>query len=183
MRTALTITQIETLLQATIPLLETELQALPEPLTRWRPAAGEWSINEVIGHLIEAEERGFGGRIRRIMTQPGYTCEPWDPDQVACDRRDNERAAPALLAELAARRAQSLALVTTLSAAQLQCSAEHPAVGNLRVSDLLHEWVYHDRNHLKQIMGNLQAWIWPAMGNAQRFSQATALHAPSSAPI
>lgn len=183
MHTALTITQIETLLQATLPLLETELRALPEPMTRFRPAAGEWSINEVIGHLIEAEERGFGGRIRRILTQPGYICEPWDPDQVAVDRGDHEKAAPALLAELTARRTQNLALVTSLTADQLLSSAEHPVVGNLSVSDLLHEWVYHDRNHLRQIMANLQAWIWPAMGNAQRFSQPTGLHAPSSAPI
>ena len=183
MRTTLTITQIETLLQATIPLLETELRALPDLMQRWRPAAEEWSVNEVIGHLIEAEERGFGGRIRRILMQPGYVCEPWDPDQVACERRDNEKAAAALLAELAARRAQSLVLVHTLPADQLRHTAEHPAVGTLSVSDLLHEWVYHDRNHLRQIMSNLQAWLWPDMGNAQRFSQATPLQPPSSAPI
>jgi hypothetical protein len=38
------------------------------------------------------------------------------------------------------------------------------------VEDLLQEWVYHDRNHIKQILGNAQAWAWPHMGNAQKFS-------------
>jgi hypothetical protein len=38
------------------------------------------------------------------------------------------------------------------------------------VDDVLHEWVHHDRNHLQQIMGNVQAFVWPALGNAQRFS-------------
>ena len=33
----------------------------------WRPAPGEWSANECVGHLIEAERRGFAGRIRRIV--------------------------------------------------------------------------------------------------------------------
>jgi hypothetical protein len=38
------------------------------------------------------------------------------------------------------------------------------------VRDLLHEWVFHDRNHLRQILANGQARAWPAMGNARRFS-------------
>ena len=49
-------------------------------------------------------------------------------------------------------------------------SGRHPKVGSLTVSDVLHEWVHHDRNHLKQIMSNVQALAWPHMGNAQRFS-------------
>ena len=40
----------------------------------------------------------------------------------------------------------------------------------LRVEDILHEWVHHDRNHIKQIHGNVQAWAWPHMGNTQKFS-------------
>ena len=46
----------------------------------------------------------------------------------------------------------------------------HPKVGLLRVSDLLHEWVHHDRNHIRQMLANVQAYAWPHMGNAQRFS-------------
>jgi len=38
------------------------------------------------------------------------------------------------------------------------------------VEDLLQEWVHHDRNHIKQILSNVQAWAWPHMGNSQKFS-------------
>jgi hypothetical protein len=38
------------------------------------------------------------------------------------------------------------------------------------VNDLLHEWVHHDRAHLKQILANVQAYVWPEMGGAQAFS-------------
>ena len=44
-------------------------------------------------------------------------------------------------------------------------------VGPLRVSELLHEWVHHDRNHIRQMMANIQALAWPHMGNARRFSE------------
>jgi hypothetical protein len=46
----------------------------------------------------------------------------------------------------------------------------HPEVGELRVRDLLGEWVHHDRNHVRQLLANTQARVWPQMGNAQRFS-------------
>jgi hypothetical protein len=50
-------------------------------------------------------------------------------------------------------------------------SARHPTVGRLSIAELLAEWVHHDRNHLKQIFANVQAYVWPHMGNAQRFSR------------
>jgi hypothetical protein len=39
------------------------------------------------------------------------------------------------------------------------------------VEDLLHEWVHHDGNHLRQALGNVQAYVWPKMGNARRFTR------------
>jgi len=72
--------------------------------------------------------------------------------------------------ELAAMRERSASLVGGLIAADLDRAGQHPAVGRLRVRDLLQEWVHHDRNHVRQALANVQAYVWPAMGNAQRFS-------------
>ena len=47
----------------------------------------------------------------------------------------------------------------------------HPEVGRLTVDELLHEWVHHDNNHLKQALSNVQAYVWSRMGNAQRFTK------------
>ncbi|MEZ4615463.1 MAG: DinB family protein [Caldilineaceae bacterium] len=170
MNPPLTIAQVANLLAATVPILQAEIAALPVAITQFQPAPGEWSVNEVIGHLIETEERGFGGRIARVLADDDYVCQAWDPDQVARGRRDHEQRAGTLLAELAERRVESLSLVRSLTSAQLTRTAMHPVVGILTVNDLLHEWVYHDRNHIKQILTNLQSWVWPAMGNTQRFT-------------
>ena len=32
-------------------------------------------------------------------------------------------------------------------------------------------WLHHDRNHVRQLFANVQAYVWPSMGNSQRFSQ------------
>jgi len=60
--------------------------------------------------------------------------------------------------------------VAGLDARVFERGGRHPKVGDLRVRDVLHEWVHHDRNHIRQILANVQAYVWPQMGNAQRFS-------------
>lgn len=167
----MTVEQIAELLRATPELLRTLLAATPVVATTWCPAPGEWSINAVIGHLIEAEARGFAGRIQHILTAAHHRCQTWEPDEVAQSRRDHEKPVQVLLAEFAQLRTSSLALVATLQPDHLARTGEHPKVGQLTINDLLHEWVYHDLNHLKQIESNLLALLWPALNNAQQFYQ------------
>ena len=64
----------------------------------------------------------------------------------------------------------SVRLVEALRPDQLALSGDHPDVGDLRVTDVLHVWLHHDRNHVKQLFSNVQADVWPHMGNAQQFS-------------
>ncbi len=162
-------TQIANLLGAIPAMLKIELEVLSDELSCFRPAAGEWSINEVLGHLIEAEQRGFAGRIRQILAEDNPACQGWNPDHVAADRHDEMKSSAALLEEFTCLREQSMALVAALKPEQLARSGQHPVVGQLSIQELLYEWVYHDRNHLEQIESNILAWYWPQLGNAQGF--------------
>lgn len=146
------------------------IDVAPEELLVWRPARGEWCVLEVVGHLIETEERGFAGRIRTLLAAERPQFTTWDPDAVARERRDAERDPGELLAELARRRTASVTLVERLTTADLGRGGDHPEVGFLTVNDLLHEWIHHDANHLRQVLANIQAYTWPNMGSAQRFS-------------
>jgi hypothetical protein len=159
------------LLRASIETLRAEAAALGIDGLRWHPAPGEWCANEVVGHMIEAERRGFAGRIQLILEQPGRDPGTWDPELVARERHDCDRDGRELIEELAALREASLRLVEELRPKQLELSEEHPEVGTLRIIDLLHEWPHHDRAHVKQVLSNVQAYVWPHMGNAQRFSE------------
>ena len=160
------------LLAAAGAMLDAELSALTLDVCRWHPAAGEWCASEVLGHLIEAERRGFAGRIRVILAAAAPPeLQGWDPDEVARERRDCAREPGELLDEFRGLRRDSVALVAGLRPSDLGRAARHPKVGDLRVDDVLHEWLHHDRNHLRQIQANVQAYVWPHMGNAQRFSR------------
>jgi len=161
------------LLRATAATVRAELSALPAPALSWHPADGEWCVKEVLGHLIECEQRGFAGRIRIILGGDRPQLEGWDQEAVARDRYDCARDWTALNDEFAHLRASSAALVGELKPADLSRGGQHPKVGFLTVGDLLHEWVHHDRNHIRQMLANVQAFAWPHMGNAQRFSLPT----------
>ena len=92
------------LLRGTAAALAAEARGLPEALLRWHPAAGEWCVKEVLGHLVEAERRGFAGRITIILAGARPVLQRWDPAEVARARKDCEGSAEALVTELLAMR-------------------------------------------------------------------------------
>src|SRR5580765_2389441 len=169
-REPLTPAAVAALLGTAATIIHAEVSALPAAVPVWHPAGGEWCAHEVLGHLIEAEKRGFAGRIRSILSSDSPRFEAWDQDAIARARHDCGRDWPGLWGEFSALRADSVPLVAGLGPADLLRGGHHPKVGFLTVGDLLHEWVHHDRNHIRQMLANVQAFAWPHMGNAQRFS-------------
>jgi DinB superfamily len=162
--------QVARLLRAARDHIVTELTAMGDPLGGWRPTPDEWSANECVGHVIEADRRGFGGRIQRILAENGVAEVGWDNVGIAAARRDWERPVAAIIEEFTAGRDAGIAVVEALRDEDLERNAIHAVVGPVTVRNLLHEWVFHDRNHIRQLLANSQARAWPAMGNARRFS-------------
>ncbi len=167
MSSPLTNEEVAALLESTCALVEAEVRALGDEGCRFHYKAGEWCANECVGHLIEAERRGFAGRIRDLLG--GKPIQSWDQARVARDRKDCERVSQSLWMEFMGLRHDSIALVRSLKPADMGKSGTHPKVGMLRVRDLLQEWVHHDRNHTKQLLSIQQERAYPHMGNAQKF--------------
>jgi len=168
----LSATRVADLLESSAAIVAAELTALGDQ-AGWRFEPAEWSANECVGHLIEAERRGFAGRIRQILAAPvdrPGALDAWDPSAVAAARHDDERPGGELLSEFTKLRAESVTLVRGLAVDDLPRFGIHPEVGPLRVDELLGEWVHHDRNHIRQMLAVTQGRVWGQMGNARRFS-------------
>ena len=163
----LTTDEVAEYLEATCALIESELRALGDD-SSWHFDPKEWCANQVVGHLVEAEKRGFAGRIREILAGKDKTGS-WDQADVARSRKDCERMGQSLWMEFMGVRNDSITLVRSLKPGDLSKSIAHPMAGQLRVRDLLHEWVSHDRNHTKQLLAIAQERVWPHMGNSQKF--------------
>lgn len=161
--------QIAGLLTSMQAAVNAELAALPPEALAWHPAAREWCVKEALGHMIEAERRGFAGRVRVLLAQNEPALEGWNQVEVARERRDCERSGDELLQEFNTLRRTSIELVAGLQPSSLDRGGQHPLVGHLTIGEVVQEWAHHDRNHVRQILANVQAYLWPQMGNAQRF--------------
>ena len=155
-------------LEASCALIEAELKALGDDAS-WHHASGEWCAREVVGHIVEAEKRGFAGRIRLILASDHPKLEAWDQDAVEKQRNDCARVTDSLWMEFMGLRHDSVKLVRSLKPSDLDRSGMHPKVGELKVRWLLHEWISHDRNHTKQLLSIAMERVWPHMGNSQKF--------------
>jgi hypothetical protein len=114
------------LLEGALASLRAEVAAVPAFLLNWHPAPGEWCIKEVIGHLIEAEQRGFSGRIRIILGAADPQLQTWDQNAVARERRDCARDVHDLLRTFSVVREEGVALARRLGPDQLVRGGHHP---------------------------------------------------------
>jgi hypothetical protein len=148
--------------------IEAELGSMSEELASWHPAEGEWCVKDVLGHIIHTERIGFAGRIAEILAAEEPSLRASGDAPPSCDRNLAE-----MLAEFREQRTRSVDRLAGLQPADLARAGIHERVGRLTVNDIIHEWVHHDRAHLKQILANVQAYVWPDMGGAQRFANLT----------
>ena len=169
MGSSLELGQIGSFLRTTPSVLRVFAGGLPEQAAAWHPGAGKWCMREVIGHLTEEDKRDFIGRIRLMLDQKEPHLPVTDQEEVARMRRDCYKDIDCLLQEFAVVRTESVAFVSKLEEAMLDRWGIHPKIGRLRIIDLLHEWIYHDLNHLRQISATIQSLLWEHLGNMQGF--------------
>jgi len=123
-----------------------------------QPKPGEWSALQALQHVVDTEAGVFRARVLAIRdgaeSFPGF-----DPD--AEGHVDHPEGSVAdLAARLAPMRAESLALLDTVTEADLARSSRHAELGVVTMAELLNEWAAHDTNHLVQAeRATMQAFI------------------------
>jgi hypothetical protein len=119
-----------------------------------RPAPREWSVIEVLGHLLDAEVT-LAFRMRKLAAEPGGVIVAWDQERWTHGLRHRRGDARTLVDAYAALRAANVEQLRRLTPTQRTAAGRHPEYGRLRVSDMLAHWAEHDLNHLEQIRGAL----------------------------
>jgi DinB family protein len=121
-----------------------------------RPAPAAWAATEVVGHFRDAEEL-FMTRFETMlaMTEPRLV-EVGPSDRWAEERQYLRHDTSAALAAFRARRAESLARLRALPAADWQRGGIHPVRNRLSIDDLVAIMAWHDDNHLDQLARALE---------------------------
>ena len=116
---------------------------------RWRPRASDWSVLEVLNHLIDEEREDFPARLRVVLAATDARWAPIAPQAWVKQRRYNQRDLAESITAFRSERASSLKWLRALP--QRTPWRRKYAHGDLTAGDLLVAWTAHDVLHLRQL--------------------------------
>jgi hypothetical protein len=141
-------------MEGTESLLRTVLGDAASDL-RKRPAPAEWSVLELLGHLVDAETV-MSGRFRWTVSQDEPPLLGYDQDRWVARLRHNDDQPDELLAVFSALRAANLRLWGRSSADDRQRVAMHAERGPESYDLMFRMLAGHDRFHLNQMRETLR---------------------------
>lgn len=138
-------------LRANASVFDALCDGVDDRQARWKPAADQWSILEVVNHLADEEVEDFRTRLDLTLHRPGEAWAPIDPEGWARDRAYNERTLSESVERFVARRAESVEWLSRLGEPDWDRAHIHPRIGPISAGDLLTSWLGHDLIHIRQI--------------------------------
>ncbi|CAG9620450.1 DinB family protein [Sutcliffiella rhizosphaerae] len=139
------------MLERTPRVLNEMLTGLPEGFLTCNEGEGTWSGIEVVDHLIEAEKENWIPRLRFIV-EVGDTNPFPEFDRFAHLHEKAETTLAEKLNEFKKRREDNLETLKSLVDEDiLDRKGFHPALGEVKLKELIATWAVHDLTHLNQI--------------------------------
>lgn len=133
----------------------------------WQPAPDQWSILEIVCHLLDEERDDFHTRLDLTLHMPGAPWPPIDPPGWVVAHGYRQRDLSRQVREWVDERNRSLAWLNGLADPDWTRAHVHPKFGPISAGDLLLSWVAHDLLHVRQLA-------------RRHFEYATTLGAPHS---
>ncbi|WP_108672481.1 DinB family protein [Peribacillus acanthi] len=141
------------ILERTPQTLEHLLTGLTDKWSQCNEGEGTWNASEVIGHLIEGEKNDWISRLEIILKEG--ESKPFPP----FDRFAHLNESPGVTIEQKLQEFNNLRIqnLTKLKAhidsgLNLELTGTHPALGVVKLRELLSTWVVHDLTHISQIV-------------------------------
>ena len=126
---------------------------LADPTTDWkrRPAASDWSLNEIACHLRDVEREVHQARLRAILEEEGAFVPGVDADEWADERDYWSQNGRAALADFLRYRRETIELLTPLPPEVWDRQGQHTFFGPTSLHELVYLAVQHDRIHAQQL--------------------------------
>ncbi|MEM9411112.1 MAG: DinB family protein [Planctomycetota bacterium] len=118
---------------------------------RWKPPSQNWSILEILCHLIDEEVDDFRKRIMLTLHDPNQQWPSINPELWAIDRNYNQADLQKSIQRFASERRDSIRWLKSLEEPNWFQTYQHPHIGPIRAGDLLVSWVAHDQLHVRQL--------------------------------
>ncbi len=152
-------------LRQTPHLLDLVLAGVADADAFWKPAPDRFSIVEVIGHLTLADQHAYRARIERIVTEDTPEVPAFDAESLAAKGTFHADTLGGAAARFKEARGEIMQWLAGLPAETAGRAGMHARVGYVTVREMLHEWVYHDLGHIRQMLELVRARKYhPGMG-------------------
>jgi uncharacterized damage-inducible protein DinB len=137
-------------LAKTTSVLDGLLAGADDALAHARPAEGEWSAVETIGHLVDAEERAVA-RISQVTQENDPELAGYDADALVRERDYQGQPLDTVMTRFLALRAERIAALQALAPEQWQRTGIFMGRGATPLTAITVHMIWHDANHLAQI--------------------------------
>lgn len=137
------------LLEATPGILRGLMSEISDEDARWKPAPDRFSIAEVLAHLSHTEGNCYRLRVDRFLAEDRPELEP-DDAQMWLDRYRNADPEDAF-DHFEEQRETNVEFLRGVPAEAGNRAAMHKEVGEVTLSQMLHDWAMHDLGHVRQI--------------------------------
>ena len=144
--------------------------AFPDEARAWRPASWDGVPSEALTaieqlcHVRDIEIEGYQVRLRRTLAEESPWLPSIDTDALVRDRRYSESHAATVLEQIRDARADTLRLIRTFTAEQLDRPAQFEGYGAVTLRSLVHFLCSHDQQHLSGLQWLLGKFTSRAAG-------------------
>lgn len=132
------------------------IQQLIEDITKnqaiWKPSDQEWSILEVVNHLVDEEKEDFRLRLKHLLSGKSTPWPPNAPQKWVYERKYNQRDIQESIEIFMNERLESIKWLKEQEKSDFTIQYKNPPLEGLSAGDLLSSWVSHDMLHLRQIV-------------------------------
>ncbi len=123
-------------------------QGLTQAQADWQPGEEEWSVRQVLEHLVREEIRDF----RHYLAGAFKSTAPALALTEDFEAEEGQHSLADLVALFTAERERSLAWLSALDEPDWDKAVEMPWGGTRHTGDILISWPAHDLLHLRQLV-------------------------------
>jgi len=145
-------------LEETGPALQRLTAGLADEALDFHPGPGEWSVREILAHLVDDEMHVMRLRLERMVAEEHPHLTPYDEQKWYASRNTTRDQLDELLADFSLQRAASLGIIKMLREEDWARQGTQPEYGTFTAEGWLEKWGKHDTVHLRQIESNLKAY-------------------------
>lgn len=124
----------------------------------FRLQAEDWSIREILAHLVDDEMYVVRTRMERIVKEELPLLVPHDEKKWYATRNTTRDQIGELLSDFTIQRRASLGILRMLRAEDWTRQGTQPEYGIFTAEKWLDHWAEHDATHIKQISRTLEMY-------------------------